>query len=186
VDSHPEVLGWPARLWLGDRLCLTGHAVDATRGTIRISLVNWIPSDSLEAGVAYRLEVQAGEHAKVWCHAEVEQATSRWVELRIAYSLRTALLPPAPVTELAALASLVSKVRRRMSDITRPTIGERLETLAQAAVRQAGSGNWRTLTATLADLKMLVRFTLKLDELPAEDCQAMRAAIAAARAALLM
>lgn len=45
------MLGWPARLWLGDRLCLTGHAVDATRGTIRISLVNWIPSDSLEAGV---------------------------------------------------------------------------------------------------------------------------------------
>ncbi len=96
------------------------------------------------------------------------------------------LLQPPVVEELATLTAAITKAIRSMSAVTRPSIGEHLESLALTAVREAAHGNWKTLTATVSQLAVLVRFALKLDELPAEDCDAIRAALKAARDVLMV
>lgn len=96
------------------------------------------------------------------------------------------LLQPPAVEELARLTAAITKAIGSMSAVTRPSIGEHLESLALTAVREAAHGNWKTLTATVSQLAVLVRFALKLDELPAEDCDAIRAALKAARDVLMV
>jgi hypothetical protein len=187
VDHHEACpIPSPVRLWLGETLCLAGQVIDAGPGSVRVALTNWVPADSPQSGIPCRLEIQPERQAKVWCHVEVERVTCRWVDLRIAQGLRAVLLQSPAVEELARLSAAITKAIRSMSAVTRPSIGEHLESLALTAVREAAHGNWKTVTATVSQLAVLVRFALKLDELPAEDRDAIRAALKAARDVLMV
>jgi hypothetical protein len=83
------------------------------------------------------------------------------------------------------LAGLVIRALRGLSDVARPSIGERLEVLALTAVREGARADWNALRRTLSELAVLLRFLQRLEELPAAECRAIQAALREARERLL-
>lgn len=190
-DGHceRERVSWPVRLWLSDTLCLAGRTVETCAHGLCVMLLSWLPSDIFTDGATFRLEVRCGG-GRVWCTPAVSRISPRGIELTLKQPFRVALTSDGrngcgnPAEALPALAAAVLAALRSMSDLTRASIGEGLETLVRAAVHQAAHENWKVVRGLLGDLSTLVRVAVRLDEIPREECQAMTSAVSAARETL--
>lgn len=182
-------VSWPIRLRLSERFGLIGRATDASAYGMRVVLLNWIPSEILKLGEPYHLEVYPGAKNRFVCMSEVRNITNRGIglEFEIKRGLPAALIlaaedgPRRAAEALTALAGLVIRSVRGLSDVARSSIGERMEVLALAAAAEAAGGDWRGLRRTLNELGTLLRFAGRLDELSAEEWRALRAALLDAR-----
>jgi hypothetical protein len=186
-------VSWPIRLGVSERFALAGRATDASTHGMRVVLLNWIPSDILKVGAPYRLEVYPGTQSRFACVAEVRNVTDRGVglQLEIPLGLPDALMlvaqegPRRAAEALTVLVGLVIGALGGLSDVARPSIGERLEVLALTAVREGARADWNALRRTLSELAVLLRFLQRLEELPAAECRAIQAALREARELLL-
>ncbi|MBI4589304.1 MAG: PilZ domain-containing protein [Candidatus Rokubacteria bacterium] len=196
-------VSWPIRLWVSEHFFLAGRAVDASLHGMRISLVSWIPSGILRQGAAYRLDVRPELRGELRCTGQVRRVTEDGVALEIAEELPLTVgthdsvdaVPggtepggaddeprggTAASTALAGLAVLITRAVRGMSEYLHASIGERLEELALRAVHEALAYDWPAVVRTLNELSVLMRFVIRLEEVSAEECLAIRSKLAAA------
>jgi PilZ domain len=70
---HPRiVVSWPVRLWNEDEV-LVGRAVDASAQGLCIVTA---PTEALQRGDSYRVELMVGPSAQVACTGEIRHVTS--------------------------------------------------------------------------------------------------------------
>ncbi len=172
-------VSWPVRLWLSDKLCVEGRAVDASVHGLLVTLYE-APPDRVKLSETYPLEIHPGTRIELAGTGEVRNIGSRGIGLEFNGGLRGGhkrLRKDLHVTAaqaLSRLAAIVSGSLPSLSEVTRPSIGDRLADLAVTALHQAVEGNVSGVRRTLGELRILVRFVVRFDELSTEQSRAIR------------
>lgn len=171
-------VSWPVRLWLSDKLCVEGRAVDASVHGLLVSLYE--APDRVKLSETYPLEIHPGTRIELAGTGAVRNIGSRGIGLEINGGLRGGNkrlrkdLHMTAAQALSRLAAVVSGSLPSLSEVTRPSIGDRLADLAVTALHQAVAGNVSAVRRTLGELRTLVRFVVRFDELSTEESLAIR------------
>jgi hypothetical protein len=171
-------VSWPVRLWLSNKLCVEGRAVDASAHGLLVTLYE--TPDRVKLSEMYPLEIHPGTRIELACTGEIRHIGSRGIGLEINGGLRGGTkrlrkdLHVTAAQALSRLAAIVSGSLPSLSEVTRPSIGDRLADLAVTALHQAVEGNVSGVRRTLGELRTLVRFVVRFDELSTEESLAIR------------
>lgn len=172
-------VSWPVRLWFDDAFCLSGHAIDASAHGILVTLFG-PPARALQPDAACRVEIYPGTRFQLNCSSAIRNLRERAIGLEIPDGLAGGFEPAGRPPRLGAahvlssLAAAISHANRSLSDLTRPSTGDRLGVLAFSALHDLVAGEQDRVRDVLKELALLVRFLVRFGELSPAECQSVK------------